>query len=133
MWGVDTADPPRLCSLAIESHGTGSSTQFGAPGTLIRRWLRRNRARDRFFKEFWNKTHSAVVSALPGNGKKEHEMKDLRPDLWRGAGEFHALSSAATVQIGQQLEFKLAKITVEPLPAELQALVQKLERKLEGK
>jgi hypothetical protein len=77
---------------------------------------------------------SAFVSALPSDGKKEHEMKDLRPDLWRGAaGEFQALSSAATIQIGQQLEFKLAKITLEPLPGKLQALVQELERKLDRK
>jgi hypothetical protein len=36
-------------------------------------------------------------------------------------------------QIGNEIRTKLAKITAEPLPAELQALLLKLERKLEGK
>lgn len=34
-------------------------------------------------------------------------------------------------QIGNEIRSKLARITAEPLPAELQALLLKLERKLE--
>ena len=46
-------------------------------------------------------------------------MKELRPE-WRGTLEFQEQSAAATLQIGKQLQFKLAKITVEPLPCDLQ-------------
>jgi len=75
MWCVDTADPSRLCSFAIKSRGTDSSPQFGAPGTLIRRWLRRVRAQDRFFKEFWNKTPVHLLALCRVMGRKNTRWK----------------------------------------------------------
>jgi hypothetical protein len=43
------------------------------------------------------------------------------------------LPFACLKHIGNELRTKLAKTTAEPLPAELQALLLKLERKLDGK
>ncbi|WP_292528318.1 hypothetical protein [Methylocystis sp.] len=40
---------------------------------------------------------------------------------------------ASLQQIGKELRIKLTLIVAEPLPAELQAPLLKLERKLEGK
>lgn len=58
-------------------------------------------------------------------------MKELRPDEWQCAlaREFQNQSAAATLQIGKQLQFKLARITAEPLPGELQLLLGELEAK----
>ena len=58
-------------------------------------------------------------------------MKELRPDEWQGAlaREFQEQSAAASLHIGKQLQFKLANITSEPLPVELQLLLGELEAK----
>lgn len=54
-------------------------------------------------------------------------MKEPRPDEWRGAfaREFQEQSAARFEKIGKQLQFKLARITAEPLPAELHELLKK--------
>jgi len=50
------------------------------------------------------------------------------------AREAHqAIPFTSLKQIGNEIRMKLAKVTTEPLPAELQALLLKLERKLDGR
>jgi hypothetical protein len=63
-------------------------------------------------------------------------MKVLRLDEWQGALalEFQEqTASATTIQIGKQLQFKLAKITAEPLAGELRLLLGELEAKTSRK
>jgi hypothetical protein len=43
------------------------------------------------------------------------------------------LPFASLKQLGSEIRIKLANVTTEPLPAELQELLLKLERKLDGK
>ena len=83
--------------------------------------------------KLWNETAAHRLALLAGCEKHEGRdvMKELRPDEWRGAiaREFQEQSATATLQIGKQLQFKLAKITAEPLPGELQLLLGELEAK----
>jgi hypothetical protein len=60
-------------------------------------------------------------------------MADTKPDEWRVAvaRELDGEARAALEKIGQQLQFKLAKIVSEPLPPRLQYLVSELEQKLD--
>ncbi len=86
-----------------------------------------------FSMKLWNETAAHRLALLAGCEKHEGRdvMKELRPDEWRDvlAREFQEQSANATLQIGKQLQFKLAKITVEPLPGELQLLLGELEAK----
>lgn len=83
--------------------------------------------------KLWNETAAHRLALLAGREKHEGRdvMNELRPDEWRRvlAREFQEQSVTATLQIGKQLQFKLAKITSEPLPVELQLLLGELEAK----
>ena len=58
-------------------------------------------------------------------------MTEIKPNEWRSvAREFPDASPATLEKIGKQLQFKLAKIVCEPLPADLQKLLSELEKKL---
>lgn len=61
-------------------------------------------------------------------------MTEQNPRTNPLGGEPHPeLPFASLKQIGNEIRITLAKITAEPLPAELQALLLKLERKLDRK
>lgn len=58
---------------------------------------------------------------------------DTKPDGWRVSvvRELDGEARAPLEKIGQQLQFKFAKIVSEPLPPKLQYLVSELAQKLD--
>ncbi|TLG75170.1 hypothetical protein [Methylocystis sp. B8] len=60
-------------------------------------------------------------------------MKKQECNEWRSAldREVQEQSAAALENVGTELQFKLAKIVGEPLPAEVHDLLNALEKKLD--